>query len=141
MRADLLEALLEQELQVCAEDESLSAARVRIWRHAALVYVRFESGRDGKPGIFRLDCSNFDALPPSVAMVDENMQTELNNEQWTAGVPHGIHPITGKPFVCLQGVAEYHNHPSHLDDSWDRYRNRYRLRQTIIGLLRKAGAI
>ena len=33
--------------------------------------------------------------------------------------------------MCLQGTAEYHTHPSHRDDGWDRYRRNFRLKQTI----------
>jgi hypothetical protein len=34
------------------------------------------------------------------------------------------HPTTGKPFVCMIGVREYHTHPSHITDSWEQYRGR-----------------
>jgi hypothetical protein len=141
MRADQLAKLLDQEIEVCRDDATLSSGDFKIWRDAGIIYVRFESGRDGKPGVFRLDCEQFDAQPPAVAMADAASLAELPQEAWTTGVSHGIHPATGKPFVCLQGTAEYHSHPSHQEDSWDRYRNTYRLRQTITNLLRKAGAI
>jgi hypothetical protein len=72
-------------------------------------------------------------------MVDPVTSEELPMEAWTPGVPHSIHPVTGKPFVCLQGIAEYHSHPSHLTDSWDRYRHIYRIPQTVKALLNKAG--
>jgi hypothetical protein len=141
VQAHLLARLLDRELAVCAADLVLSALDIAIRREGDAVLVRFERGRDHLPGVFRLGCAQFDAQPPSVAMVDPDTGQDLPIERWTPGVPHSIHPITGRPFVCIQGVAEYHSHPSHLDDSWDRYRNRYRLAQTIRRLLDKAGVV
>jgi hypothetical protein len=130
---------LDGELRICRKDRSIMRPGVRISRRGTDVLVRFEQGRDGRPGVFLLDCRSFDAQPPSVAMLDPDSGAELPMEGWIPGVPHSVHPVTGKPFVCLQGVAEYHLHPSHLDDPWDRYRNRYRLPETIRRLLDKAG--
>ena len=141
MRKDLTEKLLDSELASCLEDGQLQGEWIRIERKDTDVFAWFTKGRDGQPGMFRLDCSRFDASPPSVSMVDPSTAVELPLERWTPGVAHGIHPSTGKPFVCLQGTAEYHTHPSHLDDSWDKYRARFRLRQTIGRLFEKAGAL
>lgn len=141
MRKDLTEKLLDSELELCAEDPHLKNEGVRIYREGTNVFAAFAAGRDGKPGIFRLGCESFDASPPAVAMVDPETGEELPLTGWTPGVPHSLHPVLGKPFVCIQGTAEYHTHPSHLDDGWDKYRARFRLRQTIRRLLEKAGAI
>jgi hypothetical protein len=32
------------------------------------------------------------------------------------------HPTTHKPFLCLRGVREYHEHPQHSGDDWMLYR-------------------
>ncbi len=139
MNEEVARALLDAELRVSRRDERLRRARARLSRRGTDVYVAFDRGRDGLPGVFRLRCGHYDAQPPSVAMVDPDTLDELPLWRWTAGVPHSIHPRTGRPFVCLQGIAEYHTHPSHITDSWDRYRTRVRLRETIVALLRKAG--
>lgn len=138
MRADLVEALLDRELEVCGVDE-LKGRGVQLWHEGCRVFLEFTSGRGGAPGLFRLDCSDFDAEPPSVTMVDPVTRAELPLERWTPGVPHSIHPTLDRPFVCVQGILEYHLHPSHLHDSWDRYRHLIRLRQTVSKLLEKAG--
>lgn len=141
MRTDLTEKLLDSELELCAEDPRLQREGVRIYREGTDVFAAFVAGRDGQPGVFRLDCASFDASPPGVAMVDLQTGEELPLARWTPGVPHSLHPVLGKPFVCIQGTAEYHTHPSHVDDGWDKYRARFRLRQTINRLLEKAGAL
>jgi|ERR1700681_1633008 len=141
MREGLLATVLEAELELCRTDPSLSLPGIAFELHGSKILARFSKGRDGKPGVFQLDCSEFDANPPSVAMIDFESWAELTLERWTPGVPHSIHPVTGRPFVCLQGIAEYHTHPSHVADSWDRYRKRFRIPQTVRRLLQKAGAI
>lgn len=141
MRKDLTEKLLDAELEACSEDPRLQQEGVRIYREGTQVFVAFASDRNGRPGVFRLDCDLFDASPPGVAMVDTETGEELPLASWTPGVPHSLHPVSGKPFVCIQGTAEYHTHPSHVDDAWDKYRARFRLRQTIARLLEKAGVL
>lgn len=141
MQEAVLLKLLDEEVASCADDEVLKSAAIRVWRAGSNIMIGFDKGRDGRAGAFRLGCAYFDAQPPSVAMVDPTTALDLPLERWTPGVPHGLHPVTGKPFVCIQGVAEYHIHPSHLGDSWDRYRNRYRILQTAKRLLQKAGVI
>ena len=138
MRAGLVEQLLDQEIEICCPEELLRTG-VKIWRESTMVYLAFTGGRDGRPGLFRLDCSSFDAQPPSVLMLNPETRAELSLGDWTPGVPHSMHPTLMRPFVCIQGVLEYHEHPSHLDDSWDRYRRTVRLPQTVARLLAKAG--
>jgi hypothetical protein len=138
MRTELAGQMLDDELEVL-RDALPANTGVTAWREGTDVFVAFPAGRDGQPGLFRLGCAKFDAEPPTVAMLDPQTREELPLERWTPGVPHSIHPVTGKPFVCLQGTAEYHSHPSHLQDSWDRYRPVFRLAQTVRVLLTKAG--
>ena len=140
MRRSLTEKLLDKEVALI-ESDLQGVPGVRVWREATDVLVAFNRDRSERPGLFRLSCNRFDAEPPSVAMLDPVSRDELPLEAWTSGVPHSVHPVTNKPFVCLQGVAEYHSHPSHTSDDWDRYRNRFRLAQTVRRLLQKAGVI
>lgn len=39
----------------------------------------------------------------------------------------GDHPTTHKPFLCLRGIREYHEHPQHSGDDWLLYRNQMSL--------------
>jgi hypothetical protein len=141
MRRALASRLLDGELAVCRADPGLKRDGIRIWRKGTDIFIGFDAGTGGKAGTFRLGCADFDAQPPSVAMVDSDTHRDLPLAEWTPGVPHSIHPLTQRPFVCLQGIAEYHSHPSHATDSWDRYRARFRIRETAKKLLKKAGAL
>jgi len=46
------------------------------------------------------------------------------------------HPVTHKPFLCLRGVREYHEHPQHSGDSWLLYRAEMSLFAIIMSLWR-----
>jgi hypothetical protein len=140
MRAESVELLVDEEIAACEASEVLGSSGAKLVRSGTHVFLTVPRGRDGNPATFDLDCSQFDAQPISVDMVTNETHESLPMDQWTPGVPHSLHPVTGRPFVCLQGIAEYHSHPSHVADSWDRYRTTYRLPQLVRRLLEKAGA-
>jgi hypothetical protein len=139
MLRDSIAALIDTELDLARGDLDVTRPGVSIERSGLIVLVHFETCSAGVSGTFALDCSLYDVDPPSVSMVDMQGCSSLPIEAWTPGVPHSLHPVSNRPFVCAQGIAEYHTHPSHVADSWDRYRNRFRLPQTIGFLLNKAG--
>lgn len=98
----------------------------------------------------RFDYSNYDALPPSVVMVnpftDEpytaaQLPTTLRRTvEGSAGLPGFQIPGLGQamlltqqplmqaygpdelPFLCLAGVREYHDHAGHSGDRWELHR-------------------
>lgn len=73
-----------------------------------------------------LDGPRYNADPLSLTVVDLNGEP-LPADRWPRGLFHSQHPVLQRPFACLRGLLEYHTHPSHVDDSWDRYRNSIRL--------------
>src|ERR1035441_3083876 len=75
----------------------------------------------------RIDLSDYDVVAPSIEFFDpwsnqplpfELMFRAIEFEQQRG--PHAVllpdHPITHKPFLCLRGVREYHEHPQHTGD-------------------------
>lgn len=46
------------------------------------------------------------------------------------------HPTTHKPFLCLRGVREYHEHPQHSGDEWLLYRSQMSLFSIAMSLWR-----
>ena len=80
---------------------------------------------------FRFHCDDWDDLPPSLTLHDPADGRELEWGEWPQGVwsTGERHPSTGKPFLCLPGIREYHTHSSHRGDLWSGYRLRgtYRL--------------
>ncbi len=46
------------------------------------------------------------------------------------------HPTTHKPFLCLRGVREYHEHPQHSGDDWLLYRTQMSLFSITMSLWR-----
>lgn len=81
------------------------------------------------------DFSNYDVAPPSVRLVDPLTKRPLSYgevgtpffKQQRPGEPP-VRLIQGwgdedvAPFICLQGIREYHNNPGHAGDPWLLYR-------------------
>ncbi len=73
---------------------------------------------------FRFLFDGWDEQPPSLSLFDPETRAELPWEKWPQGVWSigNPHPTTGKPFLCLPGIREYHTHSSHLTDYWHNYK-------------------
>ncbi len=81
-----------------------------------------------------LDFSNYDLWPISVRFVEpfkrqaytpKTMPTMLVRMQPGGPVPLvQFHSENDIPFLCLQGVREYHNHPAHTGDAWLLHRSK-----------------
>jgi hypothetical protein len=85
-----------------------------------------------------LDFSNYDLWPPSIRFVDAFSREPLTLQQLppflrSAAPPAGgelqLQQLVqafagGEPFLCLQGVREYHFNPAHTGDSWLLHRAR-----------------
>lgn len=125
-------------------DDEAAAARDRLADRivdlrvdGADVFCRFV-GADGTVRRLRLAGRGYDALPFAVAVVDDQGQI-LPASRWPPGLYHSEHPFLHRPMTCTRGCLEYHTHPSHLGDTWDRYRHRIRLPDLLHHLLRKSG--
>ena len=83
----------------------------------------------------RVAMSDFDLRPPSVEFRDAwTWELVSDAGMVTRGfrplpggdiqniTPPGLHPRTERPFLCAQGVREYHEHPEHSGDDWMRHR-------------------
>lgn len=46
------------------------------------------------------------------------------------------HPTTKKPFLCIRGIREYHEHPQHSGDDWLLYREEINLFSIVMSLWR-----
>jgi len=46
------------------------------------------------------------------------------------------HPTTHKPFLCVRGIREYHEHPQHSGDEWLLYRESMNMFSIVMSLWR-----
>lgn len=76
------------------------------------------------PLTVEIDFTNYNLYPPSVELLNPiNLNAQnLIGLQENKNIIIQKHPNTKKPFLCLPGVREYHNHPQHDGDSWDLHR-------------------
>jgi len=82
----------------------------------------------------RLVFDNYDLWPPSLAFADPLTGEPLAlgafpatpawdvREQPPRSLVPGPHPETGRTFLCVPGIREYHVMPEHSGDHWLRYR-------------------
>jgi hypothetical protein len=97
----------------------------------------------------RFDLTDYDLRPPSVLLLDpwtdeilpyEMMfrALEFEKDRGTHVVLLGDHPNTHRPFICLRGIREYHEHPQHSGDEWLLYRNEISVFSIILSIWRVA---
>lgn len=90
----------------------------------------------------RISLDDFDQRAPSVVFCDPFTWQELAYNQLHRGNHLGDngkafnvildgHPISKKPFLCMRGIREYHEHPQHTGDDWMQYRKHVGLFSTI----------
>lgn len=128
----VLAELLEDEVAVARDRLADRVAMLTVDGTAVLCQPR------GLDQILRLDGRGYDAEPFRFSVVD-GAGEPLPGAAWPPGLHHSQHPVLDVPFACVQGTYEYHLHPGHVADRWDRYRHRLRLAQLLDHLLQKCG--
>ena len=95
----------------------------------------------------RFDLSDYDVRPPSVEFHDPWNNAllqyatmfralEYEKDRKAHVVLLDDHPATHRPFLCLRGIREYHEHPQHSGDDWFLYRNSMSLFAIIMSVWR-----
>lgn len=71
----------------------------------------------------RLECEQWNELPPSIQLLRADGTPVDAAPPSVGNIFHPCpHPVTGRLFVCMRGVREYHTHESHLTEAWSNYR-------------------
>jgi hypothetical protein len=95
----------------------------------------------------RFDLSDYDLRAPSLQFWDhwtnEPLQystmfraLEFEKHRQAHLVLLDDHPTFHRPFLCLRGVREYHEHPQHSGDDWLLYRTEMSLFSAVMSLWR-----
>jgi hypothetical protein len=93
------------------------------------------------------DLTDYDLQPPSLEFRDSLTDgilvydamfraLEYEKERKAHVVLLPDHPITHKPFLCLRGIREYHEHPQHSGDDWLLYREQISLFSIVMSVWR-----
>jgi hypothetical protein len=134
LHSALLFEMLDAEIEVTRQRLQGRVADIRRTWHVIQVPLR---AANDQPVWLTLSGEKYDSDPFSVSVVDA--EGRAGAELWPPSLLGGLHPVTGQPFVCVQGCAEYYTHPSHFRDRWDAVRSRLRLPDLLDHLLRRAG--
>lgn len=100
--------------------------RVKQWTLWSAAYPVLDLTIEAKrPLRLRVDCDNWNEVPPSVALLSRAgaFLTEAEVQPLAGSIfNQSAHEQTGRPFICMRGVREYHTHSSHRNEVWDSYR-------------------
>lgn len=73
----------------------------------------------------RVLAPHWDEQPPSIELLTADGARLTHGQAPAYNIFHqGPHRNTGYPFICMAGTKEYHEHESHVGDSWENYRHR-----------------
>jgi hypothetical protein len=78
------------------------------------------------PACIQVEFANYDLWAPSVEFIDPltrqyappPVQALVEVAGGAQNLLVGGHPDTGRPFLCVPGIRQYHTHPQHTGDSW-----------------------
>ncbi len=117
-------ALFDEEVQKIGQRLLDARSWIILEKEYPILDVLFTSESKGKLRI-RLNCTDWNELPPSVAILNEDGQHYTAAPTEATNIFHaGPHQKTGLPFICMIGSLEYHTHESHIADHWESYRNK-----------------
>lgn len=135
----LTEELLEREVAAVRDNEYLLRRVDRLERDGRRVLATC-TPPSGVPATLCFTADDYDGRPLSFKVIDPETGADLPGVAWPAGLYFGSdHPVLQRPFICLRGLEEYHLHPSHIADRWDRVRYELRFPVLLGQLLTKAG--
>jgi hypothetical protein len=119
----LSRSLFEKEAEVIRR-----LAELRGWTVFTIEYPIIDLGfsGEGRPDLrVRMACDNWNELPPSVQLLSLEGSFLSSLPKGPSGIfNNGAHPVTGRPFICMRGIREYHVHPSHTGDAWENYKGK-----------------
>ncbi|MBY5667383.1 hypothetical protein HFO33_34265 [Rhizobium leguminosarum] len=122
----MLEAISKAEFdRDVGQLDERTASKYR-WRVLSKAYPIFDvvfGHESARPLRLRFKCEDWDDLPPSIEILNEDGTAPSEIPPNAGSVFHGgPHQDTGKMFVCMRGSREFHTHPSHVHEHWSNYR-------------------
>ena len=132
---------LSEDLVLCVRFETATSEAVEgVQLAGGTLSVPIIGTRRREEFILELNCADWDSQPPTAELLDAT-GVPLPNERWPEdrsgrGIVLG-HPLYGaRKFFCRPGTREFHTHPQHEDNPWDRHRESMTLDGIVLGLLR-----
>lgn len=148
MHPEISRTLFEDQVQKVLTNAELIVNRgwlVLKHEYPSLV-VAMRHRRSGQLRVLSFKFDDWSDQPPSLTLLKCDSGEELPHSQWPKNPPGKTywHPgnwvsesgilVPSKPFMCMIGIREYHEHQQHVKDAWENYKNQssYELGQLLI---------
>jgi Predicted metal binding domain len=135
LAAEVTQRKLRRELELWEENRDSYSRRgwIMLRREGVMVEVGFLARLPlggqivmAMPACVRIDFVNYDLWAPSVEFIDPLtreystplVQALVEVDGGAQNLLVSGHPNTGRPFFCVPGIREYHDHPQHTGDPW-----------------------
>lgn len=132
---DVTRLKLDRELELWREHEETYRRRgwILLGQNELAVDIgflgRLPIGHQSIPAMtacVQIDFTNYDLAPPSVEFIDPfsrsyaspPVQALVETDEGPRDLVVNSHPDTNRPFFCVPGIRQYHDHPQHSGDSW-----------------------
>ena len=129
MHPALSEARFKKDLAGITEELCVQRGWMLFERQYPVFEIGFTSPQ-GRRLRVRFLCDNWDEQPPSGTLHEWNGSLLATMPSSSTGIFNSSpHPVTGRPFICMRGLREWHTHSSHVQDLWEPLRDKpeYRL--------------
>jgi hypothetical protein len=148
MHPEISKSLFEDQVQKVLTNPELIVNRGwLVLKHSyPNLVVAMRHRKSGQLRVFGFKFDGWNDQPPSLTLLRCDSEEELPHSQWPKN-PQGKtywHPggwvsesgilVPSKPFMCMIGIREYHEHQQHVKDAWKNYKNQssYELGQLLI---------
>ena len=88
--------------------------------------------------VLHLDLTDYDGQPPTAELLHED-RSPLPAKDWPLALGQQVivrdHRDYKRPFFCRRGLREFHSHPQHQDEPWDKHREGLPLHSIVMELL------
>jgi hypothetical protein len=148
MHPEICKSLYDSEVQKVLKNPELIVNRgwlILRYEYPTLVFT-MRHRKSCRVRVFSLNFEGWNDRPPSLTLLTCDADEELPHSQWPKNPPGRTywHPggwtspsgifLPSKPFMCMIGIREYHEHQQHVADAWENYKNQssYELPQLLI---------
>ena len=148
MHPAISKSLYEEQVQtvLCNPDLIVGRGWLVLRHEYPHLVLAMRHRKTGQLRVFSFKFDGWNDQPPSLTLLKCESEEELPHSLWPKNPPGRTywHPggwisesgilVPSKPFMCMIGIREYHEHQQHAKDAWENYKHQssYQLGEILI---------